>query len=443
MPIHPRRQRLVEVLAEVPARVSASLDWDKTLAAVAELAVRSLADFCLIDIVEEGGIKRVTVAHADPDRSDITKRLLRYSPAMGSLHPSAQAIATGKPVFIDEVTEEVLSRIANDPVHGDILAALGPESIMAIPLAARDRLLGAVLFVSSSGRYIEEDCSLAERLVSAAALEVDNARLFRETRHALLARDRMLGIVAHDLRNPLNVIAMSAELLLDTAIPEEARSKQIEVILRSTRRMNRLIQDLLDVARIEADRLSLTKEPMDPARLAREAVEFASGLAALKGVSITFAPNATLPPVLADHDRMLQVLANVLDNAIKFAPNDGEVSVSVEPCAAGGVCFTVRDDGPGIATDELPELFRPFWKSRAGSLEGAGLGLMIAQGIIDGHGGRIWAESELGEGSTFHFTLPPMPADDGGGDDGDGRRRGPRDRRAGPRERRTDNPKSD
>ncbi len=431
MPVRDRRRRAEKVLAEAPAVLGTSLDWDETLSSVAELAVRSLADFCVIDILEGEEIRRVRAAHADPAMVSMTEELLRFSPAPGGDHPAAVAMRTGEPVIIESVDAEAIAVIARDTEHARVLTALAPRSIMAIPLAARDRLLGAVLFVTCSEMYGPEDVRLAQHLVGAAALEVDNARLFREARYAILARERMLGIVAHDLRNPLNVIAMSAELLLDPLIAEDVRSKQIEVILRSTRRMNRLIQDLLDVARIEADRLYLVREPIDAGRLAREAVDLGTGLAALKGVTISFEAAARTMPVLADHDRMLQVLTNIIDNAIKFTPGGGHIAVEVAGGTEGEVCFTVRDDGPGIAPEDLPELFQAFWKSRAGNLEGAGLGLMIARGIVEAHGGRIWAESELNEGSTFRFTLPIARSPDSGD-----RRSGIDDRREGPPGRR-------
>src|SRR5690606_30170394 len=165
--------------------------------------------------------------------------------------------------------------------------------------------------------------------------------------------------------------------------------------------------------------------------LAREAVDLGTARAAVKGVTLALNPGAPAPPVFADHDRMLQVLSNVIDNAIKFTPKEGRVEVSVDRCDDGEACFTVADTGPGIDAEELPHLFRPFWMSRARSLEGAGLGLMIARGIVEAHGGRIWAESELGEGSTFYMTIPAADTRPGAE-----RRQGTVDRRRGPQERR-------
>jgi signal transduction histidine kinase len=401
--------RAVErVLAEAGNLLASSLDYEETLATVAELAVRSLADFCVIDVIEEGELKRLQVAHADPGKNRLTQELLRFPLDRERNHPSLRAVDTREPVLVPEVTDALLDSLAQAGEHRAIIAALRPRSIMAVPLLAREHVLGVVLFVASDRSFDRTDLELAMKLVHLAALEVDNARLYREAQRALEARDRVLGIVAHDLRNPLNVIVMSGELLLDDLIPEVKRDEQVRVILRSAKRMNRLIQDLLDVARIEADRLYLQREPQDPIRLAREAVELNASLASAKSLTLALGRCDNVPAVQADRDRILQVLSNLIGNAIKFSPEGATIEVRVEE-SGEGAHVTVVDTGTGIAPDELPRLFQPFWQSQQTSIEGAGLGLTIARGIVEAHGGRIWAESVWGVGSTFHFTIPDEP----------------------------------
>jgi signal transduction histidine kinase len=295
---------------------------------------------------------------------------------------------------------------------------------MAVPLLARDRLLGVVLFVSSSRTYGDGDVALAERLVQLAALEVDNARLYREAQQALRARDRVLGIVAHDLRNPLNTINMSAALLLDPAFSEVQRTRQAQMIQRSVKRMDRLIQDLLDIARIEADRLNLNREIQDPRDLVEEAVELHASLAAARALVLRCDWGQEVLAISVDRDRLLQVLSNLIGNAIKFTPEGGNIEVRAEQTDEG-VRFSVRDTGPGIPAEDLPRLFQPFWQAKRGSVDGAGLGLMIARGIVEAHGGTIGAESAPGQGSTFSFTIPAVSAPPEGE-----RRSGPVDRRA-------------
>ncbi len=410
-------------LTDLGSFLASSLDYEETLAAVANLAVRSLADFCIIDIVEGGEVKRLQVAHADPERADLTRQLLRYPLDRGRPHMSLAAIEARKTVLVSEMSEAVLDALAQGEEHRRILDALRPRSFMAVPLLARDRLLGVVLFVSSSRSYGDGDVVLAERLVQLAALEVDNARLYREAQQALQARDRVLGIVAHDLRNPLHTINMSAALLLDPAFSEVERARQARMIQRSVQRMDRLIQDLLDIARIEADRLNLKREVHDARDLVEEVVELHTSLAAASGLRLRYDRNEEGMPISADRDRLLQVLSNLIGNAIKFTPEGGEIEVRAERMDEG-MRFSVRDTGPGISAEDLPNLFQPFWQAKRGSRDGAGLGLMIARGIVEAHGGTIRADSVPGQGSTFSFTIPAASAPR----DGE-RRSGPADRR--------------
>jgi signal transduction histidine kinase len=393
------------LLAEAGNLLASSLDYEATLAGVAQLAVGSLADFCIIDIVEDGEVKRLQVAHSDPMRAELTARLLEFPLDRRRPHLSLDALESGRTIVIPEVTDAVLDSVSQGLEHRGIVEALEPRSFMAVPLAARGRRLGVILFVSSSRPYDEDDVALAERLAQLASVEVDDARLYREATRALSARDRVLGIVAHDLRNPLNVISMSAELLLDPSFSETQRADQVQMILRSAKRMDRLIQDLLDVARIEADRLFLQRTSLDAGRVGREAVELNSSLAAVKSHELRLDVEPGVPLISGDRDRLLQVLSNLIGNAIKFTPAGGAIQIRVEQ-APEGVRFGVADTGPGIPADDLGRLFQPFWQAQRGSLDGAGLGLMIARGIVEAHGGTIWAESEEGKGSQFYFTIP-------------------------------------
>ncbi|HET8654332.1 MAG TPA: ATP-binding protein [Longimicrobiaceae bacterium] len=398
-------EQVEHLLAGVANLLASSLDYQETLRGVAELAVRWLADLCIVDIVEGGEIKRLEAVHADPEQAELTRELLRFPLDRRRPHLSRRAIETRRSVLVPEVSAEALDSIAQGEEHWRILAALRPRSFMAVPLLARDRLLGVVLFVSSSRTYDERDLAFAERITRLAGLAVDNARLYREARQALLARDRVLGIVAHDLRDPLNAVAMSANLLLDESFTAAQHARQAQMILRSVGRMNRLIQDLLDVARIEAGKLSLHREIQAPGAIVEEAVELEAAVARSASLALHCSVSDAVPAVWADRDRILQVLSNLVGNAIKFTPPGGRIEVRAEE-KEGGVRFSVSDTGPGIPPDDLPQLFQPFWQARRGSVEGAGLGLAIARGIVEAHGGTIWAESAPGVGSTFCFTLP-------------------------------------
>ncbi len=224
---------------------------------------------------------------------------------------------------------------------------------------------------------------------------------------AVAHRDDFLGIVAHDLRNLLGGIVMSAGLLADSA-PEGEAGNATDVgtkrIQRYAARMNRLIGDLVDVASIEAGKLSLAPERGDASALTVEAVDMFRGSASAKGITLQAVPMAPLEAEL-DHDRMIQVLANLITNAIKFTPKGGSILVLTEHTDAE-LRFSVRDDGVGIPDTMLEAIFERFWQVGKNDKRGVGLGLYISRCIVEAHGGTIHAESKLGEGSTFVFTVP-------------------------------------
>ena len=224
----------------------------------------------------------------------------------------------------------------------------------------------------------------------------------------LAARDDFMGMVSHDLRTLLGGIAMRAAMLIRNASEDEAGQRtrrDAGSIQHFTARMNRLIGDLLDVASIEAGRLTVEPRPEDAIRLVRETVEVFQFTASAKGISLD--SEVARDSLLArfDHERILQVLANLLSNAIKFTPEGGRISIRVEP-AEEEVRFSVMNTGPGIAEENLGRIFERFWQVLASDRRGMGLGLYISKCIVEAHGGRIWAESKKDAGSTFFFTLP-------------------------------------
>ncbi len=399
-------QRL-RFLADAGMVLAASLDYEETLESVASLAVQSLADFCVIDIVEaDGEIRRLRVAHADPDRAEIAERLRNAKLDRNRRHLSSSALGSNRPEM-QNVTPELLRELSQGEEHHSILNALEARSYIAVPLNARDRLLGAAVLISSRKHYTDDDLRLAGELARRAALSVDDARLFRHANEVIRARDEVLRIVSHDLRNPLSTITMSVDLLLDPKVgfTEEQKARQLHVVLRSAERMDRLIGDLLDVARLEAGRMSLNLAHEDPRRLIGEAVELHTAMATARSITLVNEGGAPLPPVRADRDRILQVLANVIGNAIKFTPDGGTIRMDLSDHGES-IAFRVCDTGSGIEADQLSQLFRPFWQGRRGGRDGAGLGLAISRGIVEAHGGRIWADSEVGAGTCVSFTIP-------------------------------------
>ena len=252
-----------------------------------------------------------------------------------------------------------------------------------------------------------------EILLRARGLSLELAQRAEEAEHATHARDDVLAVVSHDLRNPLNLVFTSSSFLLDIAdgVPP-AHLKQLQMIRRAAGQMNRLIQDLLEVSSVEAGHfpMELRAEPVEP--LVREACTLLEHAASLKHIELVCRFDERAPRVHADHERVLQVFGNLIGNAVKFTPEGGEVQIRVDR-VDGFVRFSVADTGPGIEEDELSHVFDRFWQARRSREGGAGLGLAIARGIVKAHGGEMWAESTVGRGSTFSFTLPaePSPSD--------------------------------
>jgi signal transduction histidine kinase len=256
-------------------------------------------------------------------------------------------------------------------------------------------------------RMIDANTQLEDK---AGALErtADSERVARaEAEAAVATRDELLAIVSHDLRNPLSVIVTGAAVLQRTTVEGtdgERVQRSARAILRSADRMNRLIADLLDLARIQAGQLAVEQKTQDAEGMVREGVEMLRPLAAEMDLKLDGIASPGLQ-VRCDRGRVLQILSNLVGNALKFTPKGG--SISIEAHGAGHEArFFVRDTGQGISEEELPRIFDRFWQAQRKNRTGIGLGLTIAKGLVEAHGGHLWVESEIGAGTTFFFTLP-------------------------------------
>ncbi|HYJ80541.1 MAG TPA: GAF domain-containing sensor histidine kinase [Longimicrobiaceae bacterium] len=398
-------------LAEVSALLDASLDYHDTFQKLARLVIPGLADYCLIDELEtDGGMRRIARAHVDSEKEKVLFADVYHPPdADPAQHPVLQVVRSGMPALVANVDDELLEKLAHDEEHRWRFRLIALRSFIIVPLMARGRVLGAItLALSESGRrYGAADLSHAEEVARRAAIAIDNARLYGQAQQAIRARDAVLAVVSHDLRNPLASILLNATLLLDLA-GEELQpwmADHLQQMVDAVEQTNRLISDLLDVARIEQNgALALERAAVDAHALVARAVRMLAPIAAAKGVELQQEDGPPLS-VHADPDRVHQVLGNLIGNAVKFTRPGGAVRVRAGSDGAEPR-FTVSDTGVGIGREHLPHVFDRFWQGKRSDQRGVGLGLPIARGIVEAHGGRIWVESRPGAGTTIHFTLP-------------------------------------
>lgn len=406
-----RIEREQRFLAELGPVLGSTLDYEETLSTIAQLAVRELADYCIVDIVEEHGeVRRLKVASRDPAMAWACDVLTNVRVAPPTPHLLGTAIETKRPVLVAELRPEELELYSRGEEHLQALRAIGPRSAIAVPLLAREKALGAIALVSSSAArtYGQADVDLAMELAHRAAIAVENAQLYLAARRASQVRDDVLGIVAHDLRNPLGAILLQAQRLRR---PEVDPRRPADAIDRAATRMNRLIRDLLDVTQMEAGRLTIEQERLPTAQILSEVFQGQRPLATSASVELRLDVEEALGDVWADRDRLLQVFGNLVDNALRHTKPGGCITVSARP-GEGEVRFSVADTGSGIAPEHQPHLFDRFWQARRVSRRGTGLGLPIVKGIVESHRGRVWVESTLGKGSTFFFTIPTAEHDE-------------------------------
>jgi signal transduction histidine kinase len=515
-----RQDRAQQFLVEATSVLSSSLDYETTLASVANLAVPALADWCVVDLLtDEGVIQRVAVVCADPGKRELAAEIqLSYPSHLERPEGTSKVLREGIPDLVEQVTPEWIDAIAPDERQRQILRSLELTSNLLVPLVARGRTIGVLTLATAESLriYDARDVALAEELARRAAIAVDNARLHREVtqraqaaealafvgdgivlvdregivrlwnaaaetitalaspevvgRHAVVAisgwealservtpaapgetppgnvvplrvgdRDLWLSVVAvrfhggtvfafrdltaereveklksdfvstvsHELRTPLAGVYGAAMTLkrADVDFSDDQREQLLDVIAAEAGRLARIVEDILSAGQLDANTLTLRIEPADAQALAAEAIQAAQLRFADVPFELTLADPAT---VAVDHARVLQVLGNLIDNAVKYSPTGATVDVEVGPTAAR-VRFAVSDRGLGIPPADRERVFDKFFRldpELARGVGGTGLGLYISRQLVELMGGRIWADARAGGGSTFVVELP-------------------------------------
>ena len=376
-----------------------------------------------IDVTDIADKATVLVVDDTPDNLYLMSALLKdaYRVKIANNGEKALEIAADRPpdlILLDVMMPgmdglEVCRRLKSNPQTKHIpvifLTAQNEERAEEFGLG-----LGAVDYITKpfsipiAMARIRSHIRLKHQADLLAAMALESARLNADAQRASRAREELLAVVAHDLRNPLSTILMSALVLQEPLAPNNpgvSPKKFGERIHRAASRMEALINDLLDLAAIEAGHLAVAIEPHQALTLVTDAVDMMLPLASAKGLQLSVRIECEDLLLSCDRGRVLQVFSNLIGNAVKFTPAGERVTVL---CAIedGGFRFTVEDTGPGIPADLLPHIFDRYWQAGSTDRRGIGLGLSIAAGIVAIHGGRVWVESQVGSGSSFHFTLP-------------------------------------
>jgi PAS domain S-box-containing protein len=420
------REAKAQFLAEAGRILSSSLEYKKTLRAVAQLAVSRVADWCTVHMVDDtGSITQLEVAHSDPAMLELARDYeRRYPPSPGDQRSAVnRVVSTGRAELHPRITPEMIEQAGRDADHVHLLKNLGLRSAMIVPLIGQQRLLGAITFISAeSGRvYDESDLWLAQALATRAALAVDNAGLFERAEAANRAKSTFLATMSHEIRTPLNAIIGYCDLL-DVGIAGPLQPQQQEFISRvhdSSRHLLHLINDILDFSRIEAGEMLIALEPISVAEICHDAVKLLKREAEQRAITLRIGTLEAEPPIVhADAGRVRQIILNLLSNALKFTDPGGVVDVTwgtqLTPpretdLPDGAYAFVrIEDDGIGIGPDQLETIFQPFFQGEAGFTRthgGSGLGLAISQQLAVLMNGRVTVASEKGAGSSFTLWL--------------------------------------
>lgn len=402
------------VLAEATG-LTTLLDYDATLSEVARLAVPSVADLCVVDILEQdGSIRRAVVFAGAAGKVDLALALRRRPPDPTLAHSVAETLRSGEPRVIADVATSLLTSVTGDPEHAELVRATAPKSAMIVPILARGRTLGAMTFVAmeSGRRYGAADLQFAQDLTARAALALDNARLYREAYEADRHKERFMTVLAHELRTSLAPIMSAVEILRYRDV-HGADRRACEIIEGRVRHQTRLLDDLLDLARTSQGKIELRKADVN----LRIAVASALDVIGPELEAREHRLSVSLPeePLIlhADPMRLEQIVVNLLSNAVRYTPPGGSIWIEGRREEDAAV-IRVRDTGQGIAPEMLGRVFDLFTQAAPSGPEGGlGVGLALVRRLVELHGGTVEALSAgVGRGSEFVVRLPIGRGDD-------------------------------
>jgi PAS domain S-box-containing protein len=389
-----------------------SLDYEWNLAAVTRLVVPTLADYCSVDLVDEAGaIRRVSSTHVNPQKEEILRDLWRKYPYQPGDRGVPSVVKSGVAEMTSDIDVAEAVSYAKTEEQRDMLLALAPRSFLSVPMISHGKVFGALALVySDSGRtYGGAERAAVEQIAARAATAIENARLFSDAQAASRAKSEFLATMSHELRTPLNAIAGYADLMAmgvrGPVTPDQLRD--LTRIRQNQQHLLEIITNILNFSRIEAGRIQYDIRPCAIGEVLTRMEGVIEPQARAREITYEYLPVLPTVAVLADREKLEQVLINLLGNAVKFTARGGHIALSAAE-QGGRVRIDVRDTGVGIKTDQLESIFAPFVQLESSftrTVEGTGLGLAISRELARGMGGELRASSVPGEGSVFTLEL--------------------------------------
>jgi signal transduction histidine kinase len=405
------------ILADAGATLDASLNAETTLASLASLVVPRIADWCVIDLLEDEEIRRVAGIHSDPGKQELLEELTeRFTPGMASPWPGARVLRTGSAELQKELDDGALRELAETDEHAMLLARLGTRSTMTVPLDAREQCLGTMTFVCGDRDFDETDLTLAGEIASRAARALDNARLFEAALDANRVKTDFLAVMSHELRTPLSAILGFTDLLLEGVAGEisETQTKYLGRIRAGATQLLSILQEILTYAQIEAGREHARPGAILVGDLIDEIAAAAEPLVHAKGLAFGVRVEQRDAMLHTDVGKLRQIILNLLTNAAKFT-DSGRVDLSVE-MEGDRLSIAVSDTGIGIASSEMDGIFEAFRQVEQGPTRragGTGLGLSVSRQLAELLGGELIVASRPEHGSTFTLLLAAGSPDTG------------------------------
>lgn len=408
-------QQRLTFLAEASQILSTTLDYTSVLTKLARLTIPHLADYCIVDVLEDGNLRQLAVAHIDPSKEQVIRDLrARYPFRPDGNFGVGRVVATGASEMEPVLDDAWIERVSRDADHQRLLEHIHPHSYIIVPMRVQNEILGALSLVRNTPAhpYTNVDLRLAEDLARQAALHVANARLYHQAQQAIKLRDEFLMIASHELKTPLTAVIGYTNLLQRTAAKQDTMavlsSRLLSPLMDQALRLDRLISDMLDIGRINAGVFTLQRQPLNVCETVQHML---GGLQPLL-VEHNLEFQCSAPELMIEGDplRLDQVLHNLVQNAVKYSLSNSTIRVSITQ-RENNACIAVTDQGMGIPEAAQPHIFEQFYRAsnvNPINISGFGIGLFIAHQIVARHGGTLEVESQEGVGSTFTVCLPAL-----------------------------------